>query len=150
VGQPSNRQINNPSGVTSMNSVHVDDYFKALSSRDKLGIAPHFAEGIVLHGPIYADVIEGRDAVVAILSGFIETIETLEVNLSITSDRDVAVFFTFARDGITVQGNERLHLDDDGLIDSITVAWRPLPAAVALQEIFAAKMGFPVMHLVTE
>jgi hypothetical protein len=132
-----------------MNSAHVDNYFKALSSLDKLGIAPHFAEGIVLHGPIYADVIEGKDAVVKILSGFIETIESLEVNLSMSSGQDVAVFFTFARDGITVEGNEHLHLDENGLIDRIKVAWRPLPAAVALQEIFAAKMGFQAMHLVS-
>jgi len=133
-----------------MNPSHVDDYFKALSNRDKLGIVPHFSDNIVLHGPIYADVIEGKDAVVKILSGFIETIEKLEVNLTLSSGQDVAVFFTFSRDGITVQGNERLHVDENGLIDSILVAWRPLPAAVQLQEIFAAKMGFPAMHLVSD
>jgi hypothetical protein len=30
----------------------------------------------------------------------------------------VAVFFPFMRDGITVKGNERLHIDEDGLIDA--------------------------------
>jgi len=133
-----------------MNTNHVDSYFKALSSRDKLGIADHFAENIVLLGPIYPEPIEGRDAVVAILSGFIETIESLEVTLTIASGQDVAVFFTFMRDEITVKGNERLHVDEAGLIDGIEVAWRPLPAAVRIQEIFAAKMGFPAMHLVTD
>jgi len=132
-----------------MNSTHVDEYFKALGKRDKHGIAAHFSENIVLLGPIYADPIEGRDAVLQILSGFIETIESLEVALTISSGPDVAVFFTFTRDGIIVKGNERLHVDSEGLIDSIEVAWRPLPAAVKIQEIFAAKMGFPVMHLVS-
>lgn len=133
-----------------MNTTHVDDYFKALSNRNKLGIDAHFSEDIVLLGPIYAEPIEGKDAVVKILSGFIETIESLEVGLTISSGRDVAVFFTFMRDGITVKGNERLHVDEDGLIDNIEVAWRPLPAAVQIQEIFAAKMGFPAMHLVSD
>ncbi len=132
-----------------MNTTHVDNYFKALSNRDKAGIAAHFSENIVLLGPIYPEPIEGREAVVKILSGFIETIDSLEVTLTISSGQDVAVFFTFMRDGITVKGNERLHVDEDGLIDGIEVAWRPLPAAVQIQEIFAAKMGFPAMRLVS-
>jgi hypothetical protein len=133
-----------------MTTNHVDGYFKALSNRDKGAIASHFAEAIVLLGPIYPEPIEGKDAVVKILSGFIETIESLEVNLTMASGSDVAVFFTFMRDGITVKGNERLHVDEHGLIDGIEVAWRPLPAAVQIQEIFAAKMGFPAMHLVSD
>jgi hypothetical protein len=133
-----------------MNLTHVDGYFKALSNRDKVGIVPHFSESIVLHGPIYPEPIEGKDAVAKILAGFIETIDNLEVTLTISSGPDAAVFFAFTRDGITVKGNERLHVDEDGLIDGIEVAWRPLPAAVQIQEIFAAKMGFPAMHLVSD
>lgn len=83
-----------------------------------------------------------------VLSGFLETIDTLEVNLRFASDRDVAVFFTFTCNGLTVKGNEHLHLDENGLIDSIEVAWRPLPAVVLVQEIFATKLGFPPMRLV--
>ena len=132
-----------------MNATHVDDYFKALSSKDKLGIVPHLSEDIVLLGPIYPEPTKGKDTVVKILSGFIETIDTLEVNLTISSGADVAVFFTFSRDGITVKGNEHLHLDENGLIDSIEVAWQPLTSAVLIQEIFAAKMGFPAMRLVS-
>lgn len=132
-----------------MSTGHVDEYFKALSNRDKIGIALHFSDDILLHGPIHADPIQGKEAVVSILSGFVDTIETLEVNLTMSAGQDVAVFFTFSRDGITVQGNERLHVDEEGLIDSIMVAWRPLPAAVQFQEMFAAKMGFRPMHLVS-
>ena len=133
-----------------MNTTHVDEYFKALSNRDKLGIVPHLADDIVLLGPLYDEPIEGRDAVVTILSGFIETIDRLEVDLTMRSGSDVAVFFTFMSDGITVKGNERLHVDENGLIDGIEVAWRPLPAAVQIQEIFAARMGSPAMHLVSD
>ncbi len=130
--------------------MHVDKYFEALSNRNKLGIAAHFAEDIVLLGPIYPEPIKGKDATVSILSGFIDTIDHLEVTLTIRSGSDVAVFFAFTRDEITVKGNERLHVDENGLIDYIEVAWRPLPAAVQIQEIFAAKMGFPAMHLVSD
>ncbi|PXA87162.1 nuclear transport factor 2 family protein [Nostoc sp. 3335mG] len=133
-----------------MQNSHVDAYFRALAGKDKAGIGQHFTQDIVLLGPIYAEAIEGRDAVVAILSGFVDTIDHLEVELTMSSGQDVAVFFGFSRDGITVKGNERLHVTEEGLIDAIEVAWRPLPAAVQIQEIFAAKMGFPAMHLTSE
>ena len=131
-----------------MSASHVDDYFKALSNRDKLGIVPHLSEDIVLLGPIFPEPTEGKDVVVNVLTGFIETIDSLEVNRTFSSGRDVAVFFTFTCNGITVKGNEHLHLDENGLVDSIEVAWRLLPSAALVQEIFATKMGFQPMRLV--
>ncbi len=131
-----------------MNTAHVDAYFEALSNRDSLRIVPHFADNIVLLGPIFPEPTEGKDAVVEVLSGFLEKIDSLEVNLRFASDRDAAVFLSFTCNGNTVKGNEHLHLNKDGLIDSIEVAWRPLPATVAVQEVFASKLGFPAMRLV--
>ena len=131
-----------------MNTAHVDDYFAALSNRDSPGIVPHLAENIVLLGPIFPEPTIGKDAVVEVLSGFLETIDSLEVNLRFASDRDVAVFFSFTCNGLTAKGNEHLHLNEDGLIDSIEVAWRPLPATVEVQQVFASKLGFPSMRLV--
>ena len=131
-----------------MNTTHVDAYFEALSNKGNLRIVPHLSENIVLLGPISPEPTEGKDAVVEVLSGFLETIDTLEVNLRFASDRDVAVFFTFRCNGITVKGNEHLHLDESGLIDRIEVAWRPLPSAVLVQEVFANKLGFEPMRLV--
>jgi hypothetical protein len=131
-----------------MNTNHVEAYFKALSNKDNQGIIPHLSERIVLLGPIFPEPTEGRDAVVNVLSGFLQTIDTLEVTLTFSSGQDVAVFFTFTCNGITVQGNEYNHLDENGLIDRIEVAWRPLPSAVLIQEIFASKLGFQAMRLV--
>jgi hypothetical protein len=131
-----------------MNTAHVDAYFDALSNRDNLRIVPHLADNIVLLGPIFPEPAQGKDAVVEVLSGFLETIDTLQVDLRFASDRDVAVFFSFTCNGISVKGNEHLHLDENGLIDSIEVAWRPLPSAVLVQEVFANKLGFQPMRLV--
>ena len=131
-----------------MNTTHVTDYFKALSKKDTQGIIPHLADDIVLLGPIFPEPTQGKEAVVQVLSGFLTTIDTLQVDLTFSSDRDVAVFFSFTCNGITVKGNEHLHLDENGLIDHIEVAWRPLPDAVLNQEIFANKMGFQPLRLV--
>lgn len=120
-----------------MNTTHVDTYFQALANRDKAGIVPHLSENIVLLGPIFPEPTEGREAVVGVLSGFLDTIDSLDVDLSFASGRDVAVFFAFTCNGIKIEGNEHLHVDENGLIARIKVAWRPLPSAVLVQEIFA-------------
>ncbi|OON64574.1 hypothetical protein B0920_02535 [Massilia sp. KIM] len=127
---------------------HVDAYFEALAAKDKRGIVPHLAGNIELLGPIFAEPTQGRETVVQVLAGFLDTIDTLEVHGQLASGRDVAVFFSFTVQGITVKGNEHLHLDENGLIDHIEVAWRPLPAAVQVQEIIARKLGFQPLRLV--
>jgi ketosteroid isomerase-like protein len=136
------------SKAQTVDTSHVETYFKALSKKDKQGIGPHMAPNIVLLGPIFPEPTNGKEAVVQVLSGFLDTIDTLEVNRTFASGRDVAVFFSFSVNGINVKGNEHLHVNEKGLIDSIEVAWRPLPAAVAVQEIFAQKLGFEAMRLV--
>jgi len=131
-----------------MTTTYVSDYFNALSNKDTQGIIAHLADDIVLLGPIFPEPTVGKEAVVQVLSGFLATIDTLQVDLQFSSDRDVAVFFSFTCNGITVKGNEHLHLDQNGLIDHIEVAWRPLPSAVLIQEIFANKVGFQPLRLV--
>ncbi|WP_141713337.1 hypothetical protein [Bradyrhizobium elkanii] len=58
------------------------------------------------------------------------------------------MFFTIECDGITVRGNEHIHLDESGLIDFFKVAWRPLASAVLIQEKLANKLGGEPMRLV--
>jgi len=101
---------------------HVDSYFEVLSKCDNRRIVPHLAETIALLGPICAEPTHGKNAVVEVLSGFLETIDSLQVDLTFAADRNVAAFFSFTCNGITVQGNEHLHLSDNGLIDRIKVA----------------------------
>jgi ketosteroid isomerase-like protein len=132
----------------SMKTHHVDAYFKAMSNKETTQLAGHLSESIVLLSPVFPEPFEGKDTVVKILSGLLETIDSIQVNLTFASDQDVAVFFTIECDGITVKGNEHIHLDESGLIDRIEVAWRPLASAVLIQEKLANKLGGQPMRLV--
>jgi hypothetical protein len=82
-----------------------------------------------------------KDTVVNVLSGRLETIDSIQLNLMLASDHDVAAFFTIECDGITVNGNEHIHLDESGLIDRFEVAWRLLASAVFIQEQLANKLA---------
>lgn len=129
-----------------MSTNHVEAYFKAMNQRDKAGIVPHLSENIALHSPIFP--ANGREEVVQVISGLLNTIDSLDVDLTFSSGSDVAVFFTIKCQDITVKGNEHVHIDENGLIDLIDVAWRPLASAVLLQEILATKLGGQPLRLV--
>jgi len=131
-----------------MNADHVEAYFKAMSGKETTKLAEHLSESVILQSPVFPDPFEGKETVVEILSGLLATIDSLDVNLTFASGRDVAVFFTIQCDGITVKGNEHIHLDENGLIDFFEVAWRPLPSAVLIQEKLANKLGGQPMRLV--
>lgn len=131
-----------------MSHPHVDAYFKAMSRKETARLADHLSDDILLLSPVFPDPFEGNDTVVEVLSGLLATIDSLNVDLTFASGSDVAVFFTIECDGITVKGNEHIHLNDDGLIDRIAVAWRPLASAVLVQEKLANKLGGEPLRLV--
>jgi ketosteroid isomerase-like protein len=124
-----------------MNTRHVDAYFKALSDKETKRFAEHLSEDIVLPSPVFPDPFEGKETVVKVLPGLLETIDSIQVELVYASGNDVAVFFTIECAGITVKGAEHIHMDKIGLIDRIGVAWRRLPSAVLIQEKLANKLG---------
>jgi SnoaL-like domain len=131
-----------------MNTHHADTYFKAMASKDFAQIAPHLSEDVVLLSPVFPEPFEGKEAVVKVLVGLLETIDSIQINLMLASNHDVAVSFTIKCDGITVIGNEFIRLDENGLIERFEVAWRPLASVALIQEKLANKLGGQPMRLV--
>lgn len=60
------------------------------------------------------------------------------------------MFLRIKIDDIEIDGVDVTYLDEDGLIDSMTVAWRPLPAVVAMQNRIAPRLGLPALKLVAD
>ena len=131
-----------------MNTDHLDAYLKAMSDKDYDGLGPHLSENVVLLSPVFPEPFEGKETVVKVLIGLLDTIDSLEVDLMLPGDRDIAFSFTIKCDGITVIGNEFIHLDDSGRIERFEVAWRPLASAVLIQEKLANKLGGEPLRLV--
>jgi hypothetical protein len=47
-----------------------------------------------------------------------------------------------------IDGMDHMHINEAGFVDSMTVAWRPLPSVVAVQQKLAPKLGGKAMKLV--
>jgi len=127
---------------------HIDAYFEGLSNKDIQRAAEHLAPGVLLLSPVFEESFQGKDTVTKVLEGLLTTIDSIHPDLKLGSDRDFAMFFTIECEGVTVNGAEHIHLDGEGLIASITVAWRPLASAVLIQEKLARNLGGTPLRLV--
>jgi hypothetical protein len=66
----------------------------------------------------------------------------------IGDDKDYVAVFTIEVGPTKADGMDHTHLNEDGLVDSMTVAWRPLPALVEVQKRLASAIGVPALTLV--
>ncbi|AMV48454.1 nuclear transport factor 2 family protein [Paraburkholderia caribensis] len=127
---------------------HLDAYLEAMGKRDVEGTKFHMATNVVLRSPIAPIPIEGKERVAEVLTQLLDTVDTFEPKLLLRDRADFVAVFTIRFGDHSIDGMDHMHLDDAGLIDSMTVAWRPLPSVVAVQQKLAPKLGGKAMMLV--
>lgn len=129
-------------------SIHLQPFMDAMHRRDEAGLAEHVRGDIVLNSPIFAEPFEGKEKVLAVLSLIVGLADDFEVTDMLTGETNAAMFITIRASEDEVQGVDNVHVDDDGLIKSMTIQWRPLAAIVAMQQRLAPKIGVPALGLV--
>ena len=127
---------------------HVEAYFTSMSKKNIEDASKHLAEHVVLLSPVFPEPFVGKAAVVPVLAGLIQAIDSLEPEFAMDSGIDAHVIFNLASGDIKVKGVEHLRVDADGLIELIEVAWRPLPSVVLMQQQLAKKLGGQPLRLV--
>jgi hypothetical protein len=127
---------------------HLDAYLEAMGKRDAEGTQVHLADNVVLRSPIVPAPFEGKERVAEILAQLLGTVDAFEPKLLLRAGADFVAVFTIRLGDKVIDGMDHMHLNDAGLIDSMTVAWRPLPAVVEVQQKLAPKLGGTAMMLV--
>ncbi|GLY83897.1 nuclear transport factor 2 family protein [Actinoallomurus iriomotensis] len=114
---------------------------QAVEARDLAAIEPLFAENAVFNSPVAHRPYTGRAITAAIVRGAARVFEDFRYVREITGadGRDHALVFRATVNGREVHGCDFLHLDDDGLIDEMTVMVRPLSGLNALAEAMGAQ-----------
>lgn len=112
----------------------MTDFRKAVEIRDPEAIAATLAENVVFRSPVAFKPYEGRPMVAAILRGVLRVFEDFAYVREMSGDggRDHALVFRTRIGDTAVEGCDFLHLDDNGLIDELTVMVRPLSASQAV------------------
>jgi hypothetical protein len=119
----------------------MSDFRKAVEARDPDAIAATLAGTVTFRSPVAFRPYEGKPITAAILRGVLRVFEDFRYvrDMAGPDGRDHALVFTARIGDVAVEGCDFLHLDDDGLIDELTVMVRPLSAAQALAEAMAAE-----------
>jgi hypothetical protein len=114
---------------------------EAVEAQDLDAVEALLAENVVFNSPVVFRPYEGRAITAAILRGAARVFEDFRYAREIgeADGRDHALVFTARVGDRGVDGCDLLHLDENGLIDEITVMVRPLSGAQALQAAMAAQ-----------
>jgi limonene-1,2-epoxide hydrolase len=123
---------------TIMNLTHVHAFTAAMQRKDLDAMLANMADDIVLKTPFVAEPFKGKAAIRPVVTALLAVVDRFDFREILQGPNHVSAFF-----GITV-GNEQLDgvdywkLGDDGLIQEMTVLWRPLPAAIAVEKKLAS------------
>ncbi|MBP2479046.1 hypothetical protein JOF53_007918 [Crossiella equi] len=117
----------------------MTNFRAAVEARDPEALAATLADDVVFTSPVAFKPYPGKPITAAILRGVLRVFEDFRYVREIGGGRDHALVFE-ARIGDTrVEGCDFLHLDENGLVDQLTVMVRPLSAAQALAEAMGAQ-----------
>ena len=121
-----------------MNLTHVHAFTAAMQRKDLDAMLSHMADDIVLKTPLAAKPFRGKAAIRPVVTALLGVVDAFDFREILQGPEHVSAFF-----GITV-GSEQLdgvdywRLNDAGFIQEMTVLWRPLPAALAIEKKLAA------------
>jgi hypothetical protein len=126
-------------------------YREAISRGDLASLSAIFAENAELRVPLFNEPIEGRQAVAEILSVLFGVADSVHLGDAFTgTDGGYAISLTLTVGGVKLEGLERVHFDQDGLVDALLVALRPLDGLIAMHNTLAPLLGQPSLALVPQ
>ncbi|MFF9112151.1 nuclear transport factor 2 family protein [Streptomyces sp. NPDC014805] len=114
---------------------------EAVEAGDLDAVEALLADDVVFTSPVVFKPYPGKAITAAILRGVAEVFEDFRYVRALDGEdgRDHALVFAARVGDRELTGCDFIHVDDDGLIDELTVMVRPLSGAQALAEAMGAR-----------
>ena len=114
----------------------------AMEARDRRAVVEAFAEDAVLRSPFTDNLaFEGREQLDAIVGVILDVLDDLTYTDELHGDGTAVLVGRAIVDGLAMQFSDHLKLRDDGLIQEMTVFFRPLPATTAAMRRIGEGLG---------
>lgn len=116
---------------------------RAVESRKFERIGELLADDVVMHSPVTFKPYYGRDTVIEIINIVSTILEDFAYQRQLSSETgaDHALVFEARVGELSIQGCDFLHTNTDGLIDELTVMFRPLTAVLAFKDQMTPKVA---------
>jgi limonene-1,2-epoxide hydrolase len=127
---------------------HLTPFLEAMRQGDVVRASEHLSETVELNSPILPTPFMGRASVSAVLGALLSTIDAFEPKMMMREGADVIAVLAIRFEDHVIDAFDHVRLGEDGRIETMTIAWRPLPAVVAVQQRLVPKLGGKAMRLV--
>jgi ketosteroid isomerase-like protein len=121
-----------------MDLTHIDGFTDAMQRKDLEAMLSHMADGVTLRTPLMAEPLVGKAAVRPVVAALLDVVDRFEFREVMQGALHVSSFFEVSAGGQVLDGMDYWRLDAAGLIQEMTVLWRPLPAVIAVQGMLAS------------
>jgi hypothetical protein len=113
-----------------------------MEARDRRAVVESFAEDAVLHSPFTDNLVfAGREQLDALSAVIHDVLEDLTYTDELHGDGAAVLIGHATVNGLRLQFSDHLKVRDDGLVQEMTVFFRPLPATTAALRRFGEGLG---------
>jgi len=135
---PTNARSEQPMDLT-----HIHAFTAAMQRKDLDTMLEHMADDVTLNTPLAAEPVKGKAAIRPVVQALLGVVEAFDFREIMQGPRHVSAFFGITIGSTELDGVDYWRLDQAGLIQEMTVLWRPLPAVVEVQRKLAGVNGGP-------
>ena len=124
-----------------MDLTHIRAFAAAMQRKDLEAMLIHMADSVTLNTPLFAEPVKGKEAIRAVVGPLLGVVDAFDFQEIMQGPGHVSSFFKVTVGPDELDGMDYWRLDGAGLIEEMTVLWRPLPAAIAVQGKLASAGG---------
>jgi ketosteroid isomerase-like protein len=124
-----------------MDLTHLHAFLDAMQRKDLEGMLAHMADDVMLKTPLVAEPFQGKAAIRPVVKALLGVVDKFEFREMMHGPEHVSEFFRVTVGSDELDGMDYWRVNDAGLIQEMTVLWRPLPAVLAAQDKLARADG---------
>jgi hypothetical protein len=116
-----------------MKLTHVHAFTAAMQRKDLDAMLSHMSDDVRLQTPLVSEPFQGKASIRPVVEALLAVVDSFEFLELMEGPKHVSEFFKVTVGSLTLDGMDYWRLDEEGLIQEMTVLWRPLPAILAVQ-----------------
>ena len=126
-----------------MDLTHIHAFTEAMRRKELEAMLAHMADDIILKTPLAAEPFEGKAAIRPVVIALLAVVDRFEFREIMQGPQHVSAFFGITVGPDELDGVDFWRLNEAGLIQEMTVLWRPLPAIMAVLDKLNGADGEP-------